>query len=579
MSSLSCEDRSVYTLFSDVKTNILIPDYQRPYAWGDDECGTLWDDIINFTIPGGNNKDNFSDNDEYFLGPIVFFYNDDGQQEIIDGQQRLTTLMLLLRAFHVKLGKKEDTSSRKIREQIEYCLWKVKKTDENINTARLKIHSNVATDDEWEDFVRILTTGYADSSMNSQYAKNYRFFQQRIDDYEKEYAGYSADVSERLMDNCFLLQIRAGNQDAALRIFSTLNDRGLPLSDSDIFKAQLYKFYSGIGKKEDFIKRWKNLEEKTKKYFKTSGNPMDELFARYMYFQRAKRGTKLSTTEGLRKFYEKGDYELFQTEETLKNLEDLVSFWEKVATQDEEYFSSNDRVLRNLFVLNYAPNSMWYYFVSVYFLQNRDDKNNLDNERFNQFLDKCIAFIWGFTVVRSVGVNMLRTPIYAEMINIVENEPVTFSSYLFEQSGDQNIRSAFERFEFTNNRPITKAMLAWWAMRNQSQEKIPSLDTKFDIEHIFAKNSSVQLEKDENLEALGNKSLLEPKINHKVTNFEFPKKKPFYKGENRKCPKTVIEDLLDLAKKDDFLEKDIEERTREMISSFIQYIADNRLLK
>lgn len=68
------------------------------------------------------------------------------------------------------------------------------------------------------------------------------------------------------MNNCILLPIEAESQDTALRIFSTLNDRGMPLSDSDIFKAQFYKFYTGKGEKDAFIKRWKELEELTEKY-------------------------------------------------------------------------------------------------------------------------------------------------------------------------------------------------------------------------------------------------------------------------------------------------------------------------
>lgn len=574
--SLSCEDKSINAFFIERNPSFLIPDYQRPYAWGEDECGTLWDDIVEFAIPEGN-KDNFKEEDQYFLGPIVVFKNGI-YKEIIDGQQRITTLLLLLRSLYVKLKNMKDAENSDTWRTIEKCIWKLDSSG-NVNKEQIRVKSDVATDEQYEEFQRILSTGIVDNCMKSQYAKNYLFFQNRIEEFVSSYASYIQPLAHRLIYDCYLLTIEAGNQDAALRIFSTLNDRGLPLSDSDIFKAQLYKFYSGIGKidKDDFIKRWKILEEKTKKYFKTSGNSMDELFARYMYFIRAKNNIRKSTTEGLRKFYEDNSYSILKSEETLNNLEDLVSFWEKVATQDEEYFSYD--VLRNLFVLNYAPNSMWYYFVSVYFLQNRNEDKKLDNDKFNQFLNKCIAFIWGFTVVRAVGVNMLRTPIYAEMINIVNNKPVTFSENLFVRGGDQDIQSAFERFEFTNNRPITKAMLAWWAMRNQSQEKIPSLDTKFDIEHIFAKNSSISLSKEENLEAIGNKSLLEPKINHKVTNFEFSKKKPYYKGEKRNCDKTVIVDLIDLAKKDDFLENDIEERTKRIIDSFIDYIVDNDLLK
>jgi len=97
-----------------------------------------------------------------------------------------------------------------------------------------------------------------------------------------------------------------------LRIFSTLNDRGKPLSDADIFKAQLYKYYSSLGKKDEFIETWKILDKIASEVFHPIyGTPLDELFTRYMYYERARAEVKSSTTEALRKFYEgDGSYPL-----------------------------------------------------------------------------------------------------------------------------------------------------------------------------------------------------------------------------------------------------------------------------
>lgn len=99
MSKLNVDQKTIKDLFQDKKSDFLIPDYQRPYAWGETECQTLWDDIFSFAIPD-DGRTEFDSNSEYFLGPIVTFKNDDAKMEVIDGQQRLTTLMLLLRAFY-----------------------------------------------------------------------------------------------------------------------------------------------------------------------------------------------------------------------------------------------------------------------------------------------------------------------------------------------------------------------------------------------------------------------------------------------------------------------------------------------
>ena len=86
MSKLNVDQRTIFDLFSDRKSDFLIPDYQRPYAWGDKECQTLWDDIFTFAFPENDYTKFDSDNDEYYLGPIVTFKNDLGKIEVIDGQ-------------------------------------------------------------------------------------------------------------------------------------------------------------------------------------------------------------------------------------------------------------------------------------------------------------------------------------------------------------------------------------------------------------------------------------------------------------------------------------------------------------
>ena len=51
MSKLNVDQKTIKDLFQSKKSDFLIPDYQRPYAWGEAECRTLWDDIFSFAIP------------------------------------------------------------------------------------------------------------------------------------------------------------------------------------------------------------------------------------------------------------------------------------------------------------------------------------------------------------------------------------------------------------------------------------------------------------------------------------------------------------------------------------------------
>lgn len=579
MSKLNVDQKTIMLLFSDKKSDFLIPDYQRPYAWEESQCQTLWDDIFTFAFPD-NNYEKFEKNEEYFLGSIVTFENENNKKEVIDGQQRLTTLMLLLRAFYAKFNNMQDDNSKSTRDRIAQCLWKTDefgKADLNV----LKIDSEVATDNDKDEFLDILKTGIVSKEQRSNYAKNYIFFQQKIDDFLREFPSYFAYLPARILGNCILLPIEAESQDTALRIFSTLNNRGLPLSDADIFKAQFYKHYSTKNQKDDFIEKWKELEEISGKIFRPlNGIPMDELFTRYMYFIRSKQGIKSSTTEALRKFYEKGKYAILKQDETLPNLKILVDFWNDIYNQNPDRFSPN--ILRKFFVLNYAPNGMWTYFLSVYFLHNKNSSDQLDDNKLDEFLNKIIAFVWGFSFINP-GVNALRTPVYAEMINIVTNKDVNFDEHKFEEN---TLRIAINNFEFKNGRPITRSMLTWWAFNNDKQS-IPTLNTNFDIEHIFARKrqeNDKTLTNTKNLEALGNKVLLEDKINIRAADYRFIDKIKYYEGftndKGQLKTGTIIAELLNLSSNNtDFTEQDITSRTEEITNQFINYLEQNQLIR
>lgn len=581
MSKLNVDQKSIYALLSDRKADYIIPDYQRPYAWDEDSCQTLWDDIFSFAIPD-NDATKFDGNDEYFLGSIVTFENDKKQQEVIDGQQRLTTFMLLLRAFYDRFTKMQDQGSKDFSERIASCIWK---TDEmgKPDKDHLKIDSVVATDKDKEEFLSILRTGIVTDNQTSRYANNFRFFLKKVDEFINSFPTFAKNLPARILNNCILMPIEAESQDTALRIFSTLNDRGLPLSDSDIFKAQFYQYYKQKSEddRDEFIKDWKKLEETCEKIFHPiTGTPMDDLFTRYMYFIRAKRdNNKSSTTESLRRFYERDKYSVLKQDDTFENLKDLAQFWEDITDQNRERFS--EEVLKKLFILNYAPNSMWNYFISVYYLANRTEDGKLDDEDFKMFLDRTIAFIWGYAIIHP-GVNALRTPIFAEMLNIVNLNEVTFSDFKFDK---EQTRSTILIYDFKNGRPITKSMLALRMMLNKEQS-YPKLSQQFDIEHIYPRKRQENekgLSNNRQIDLLGNKSLLEKRINIRASDYRFEDKIKYYQGFVNSRGQRIggtenleLKNISNVYKK--FGEKEIVERTNLFIDDFMNLLDKNGLI-
>ena len=167
------------------------------------------------------------------------------------------------------------------------------------------------------------------------------------------------------------------------------------------------------------------------------------------------------------------------------------------------------------------------------------------------------------------------------MVNIVNNLPVEFADYKFDLV---NVKNVMNNFGYFNARPITKAMLTWWAYTMQEQS-LYSLETPLEIEHIYAKNRNEKentLSDPRNVELLGNKALLEKKINIRASDYRFADKAIFYKGfiNKRKQNKegTKIIELVKLADtKVDFTEKDIKERNTTIINTFLAFLKDNDL--
>ena len=474
-----------------------------------------------------------------------------------------------------------------MRKMIEQCIWKTDDFDKPDLNA-LKIDSEVATDNDKGEFLDILKSGKAHENYKSQYAENYRFFEKKINEFINELPDFFKYLPVRILKYCILLPIEADNQDTALQIFSTLNNRGKSLSDADIFKSQFYKYYTSIGQKDDFVKKWKELEFLSSEAFKgVKGNSTDELFTRYMYYRRAIKGNADTTRTSLRKFYERGNYVILKEQQTLIDLKALAEFWRDVRKQDEERFSN--RILRSFFVLNCAPNGIWTYLVSVYFLCRQEPDGQLDEAQFFHFLERITAFIWAYTLMNS-GIGALSTPIYQEMVN-VKNKEEGFFKFKFDRD---DISDTVNRYEFNNRKQITRSMLAWWAFQFDEQELL-KLDTRFDTEHIYAQKrvkldpiGSIQ----EKSDWLGNKSLLEKEVNIRASDYRFADKAALYKGRQTGKSKTSkgktskgkngtrIYELLEMAdRQTDFTEDDIVLRNERILNGFIDYLDRCGLLK
>ena len=529
----------------------IIPEYQRPYAWSDEQIQVLFDDLVEYTINDSEST--------YFLGTIVAYENDDQEQEIIDGQQRITTLFLLLRAVYSKLEHSLEKEAIYLRSQIEPAIWEQDDLTGEVNLDKILITSKVMGDDGNQEFAKILVSGKADPKSDSNYSRNYIQLQHLIDDYAtNEPLSFYRFVSN-ILNRAILLPIMADSQDTALTIFSTLNDRGLALSDADIFKAKIYNRLDPQGKK-DFIEKWQQLDEEAK----NANESIQKLFYYYMFYLRALENDRNTTTPGIRKFYSKNNFERLYGNDIMEQLNLILNLWivinNRSSLQDESW-SENGEIQQVLDALTSYPNEFWKYPVVIYYMKYHSEPN-FENE-FLAFLRRLLAVLAAQYIVTPT-VNAVKRGILNLNAEIINSPTPKFS---FNTIDEKLLKDKIKNAHRNTVRMILK-MIAY-------QHQTELLPKKWEIEHIFPQKWQPNYfpltpddEVKEIVEHIGNKIPFEKKLNIIASNNYFTKKQESYQKSNVKI-------LLDLSKEhDDWGLDEIRERDIRISDELVDLLND-----
>ena len=497
----------------------VIPEYQRPYAWTDEQVETLFEDLWEFTATSGGTEREGS----YFLGSVVAYENEDGEQEIIDGQQRITSLFLLLRAIYTKLVvtpvAERTAEANNFIGKIEPAIWRTNKLTGTVDYKNILLTSRVVNNEGNEILRTILETGKADENAKDNYSKNYRHFQELFDKHSTENPLMVYQFIYALLNQAILLPITADTQDTALTIFSTLNDRGLPLSDADIFKAKIYNQLEADDKKV-FIDRWKDLDEQATE----TNESIQQLFYYNMFYLRALEQDTKTTTPGVRKYYAANKFERLYQPGLLDNLFVILDLWKvinKGEVLEDEAWSSNIKIKQTLDTLTSYPNEFWKYPVVIYYVSYRKEADF--ETKFGLFLNKLLAeLMTKYILVPTI--NAVKTDILKLNSASIESSTPKFDSKELDAS-------QLEAHIQNPNRNVVRMLLKTLAYEQQDT----LLPSKWEIEHIFPQKWQTNYFPDvpdsiikEKIEHIGNKLPFEKKLNIVAGNGYFGKKKKEY---------------------------------------------------
>ncbi len=216
-----------------------IPIYQRPYQWGEEQCKELLNDLF----------ENYEDHreDDYFCGSLVFIQPDkDNKTDIVDGQQRLSTFILLAKVLATLYSDRLDPM---IQEYLQESWSDRHEGGEKKKRERLDfdlVGSNAKKDfqealkffDDLDASKGENSKSNAPSKGKNSYLKNAICLKNYLEKKEIEDIN---DFIQWLYLKVNFITITCSDTDMALRIFTVLNARGLPLHATDIFKGELLK--------------------------------------------------------------------------------------------------------------------------------------------------------------------------------------------------------------------------------------------------------------------------------------------------------------------------------------------------
>ena len=532
-------------LTSGQEIPFVIPEYQRPYSWSDDEIITLFEDLWEFSIE----RTHSDGAKNYFLGCVVS-YEENGERQIIDGQQRITSLFLLLRAVFSML-EKEDNKTDEVNnfiQKIKPALWKENEMTGKEDRSKILLRSEVVTDSGNLILRNILESGEADKNAKDNYSKNYNKFKELYIQKSQSSPNQIYHFVLALLNYSILLPITADDQETALTIFNTLNNRGLPLSDADIFKSYIYKKLDDTGKKA-FINKWKKLETDAEKV----NESIQSLFYYNMFYIRAREKDDKSTTPGVRKYYlDKNKNRL--TPEVIDDLAANLQLWKVINGReavDGEEWSQNMDIRKILDSLSSYTNEFWKYPVSIFFMEHKDKANF--EEIFLKFLRKLyVMLLTRYLEVPTI--NAVKVDILKLNVQIINNSHPEFYAGFEEKKLEDEYavnaeKARTDKLIIAPHKNMVRMLLKVLAYQENTQTDL--LPGYWEIEHIFPQTWDSKYytlneeEANEKLEHLGNKLPLEKKLNISASNNYFAKKKDRYKDSKIAIIKKLGDSTLD----------------------------------
>lgn len=572
-----------------------IPEYQRGYSWTTMHCDKLWQDIEAFIDSGAD--------DPYFFGTIIIDCSTDNCLNLIDGQQRTTTFLLLLKALQLRL--KEVLDDFQMSPDTKALYKGLSNSYDGIFEILFKADDDkqVAIQEDWnkakgitilenksinelykDDFQNIIeaeTYVEAEKAVHkiprkqkdnkyTNFFRNFKYFYEKLLLYSESNLNNFAKI---FIGKCQIIEIKSWQIEQAITMFNSLNSTGMPLSDADIISAQLF---SKEDDKDTFIDKWQGITLLANQLSQRKVMNIDAVLQQFMYINRAKNnhyGLNQVTTPGIRKYYTIEHSELLNEPMALcDSFEKILQTWNKI----------KDYPIIKL-LLKFNENFKMFLMAYLY----RFDVNDLCPEEV-QPIAECLLRLFAIIEVGDVGFSSsnFKTFLFNENFRLVDEN---YDIYKIEADFSKHIETIWKKEDVLDYlKEYDKNILVFLNeyLYAKEQNRNFDFDDRVNVEHVMpasghnieAIRMDAHIKTKEEFDALanllGNKILLEEDINKSISNDWFKTKKGSTIQSKRGYKGSRYGMALDLSKypKDKWGKKDIEDATAivaERIAKFI----------
>lgn len=504
--------------FSSIISNnrrFIVPKFQRDYSWNNEQWDDLWQDIETM----------IDEHDEHYMGYLVLQTQDDKLFYIIDGQQRFTTVLLLIYAAikcverQIAMGIDVDDNKRRCESLKSLYIGKedpVTLDYDNLLTLNRNNNSYFC-----DYIVKLGELKARNLTATEKLMRNcFDYYEQKLIgkfNSGKEYASFIQAVA----DGLHFTQIVVNDEMNAFRVFETLNARGVQLSSADLLKNYLF---SKVDSETTHSSRIDTLERKWS--ILTDNIKAEKLpeFLRYYWNMQHKTIRANAVYKTIRQ-------EIREDKQVFVLLDDLIRYsdiYMALTDENDEMWTDAD-VRENIALLNLFRLKQPFSLLMA-------AKENLSYSEFKRVLKTVIMMCFRYNVICDRNPNDQEMPFNGLAQAISLNKIVDLSKLSSIMVDDTEFKSAFKEKSFpynSRNAKVVKYILGKIEHFKGSTQSVSFNDDSVSIEHIYPQNPSEEWGLDETkmqrfVYRLGNICLLEKSLNRDLLNATFKEKIPVY---------------------------------------------------